>query len=114
MKGSSECAEKLFARYGSRCREVSTYQAGDDTPFDHYPDMTCREVAFLAEKEKVVHLDDLILRRSLMAYLGHLNRLLIDELADILAEVLGWSDTQKKTEIERTLDILQDIHGVGI
>ena len=76
--------------------------------------MTCREVAFLAEKEKVVHLDDLVLRRSLMAYLGQLNRPLIDELAGILADVLGWSDKQKQEEVERTLEILRDGHSVNL
>ena len=76
--------------------------------------MTRSEVAFLAEKEKVVHLDDLILRRSLMAYLGHLNRPLLDELADILADVLDWDETQQQAEVERTLLILQDQHGVNL
>ena len=76
--------------------------------------MTRREVAFLAEQEKVVHLDDLILRRSLMAYLGHLNRPLIDELANILGEVLGWNDSQKEMEVVRTLDILLNNHGVRL
>jgi glycerol-3-phosphate dehydrogenase len=113
-KASSDCDSKLFARYGSRCHEVSAYQAGDDSPLEHYPDMTCREVAFLVEKEKVVHLDDLVLRRSLMAYLGHLNRSLIDELAGILADVLGWNDNQKRDEIQRTLGILRDRHGVNL
>jgi glycerol-3-phosphate dehydrogenase len=114
VKTSSECSEKLFARYGSRCREISAYQVGDDAPLEHYPEMTCREVAFLAENEKVVHLDDLVLRRSLMAYLGHLNRPLIDELAGITAEILGWDDKQKQEEIQRTLDILQDRHAVEL
>ena len=113
-KDSTECDAQLFADYGSRCREVSAYQAGDDSPLEHYPDMTCREVAFLAEKEKIVHLDDLVLRRSLMAYLGQLNRPLIDELAGILADVLGWSDKQKQDEVERTLEILRDRHGVNL
>ena len=114
LKDSSGCDPQLFARYGSRCREVSAYQTGDDTPLEHYLDMTRREVAFLAEKEKVVHLDDLILRRSLMAYLGHLNRPLLDELADILADVLDWDETQQQAEVERTLLILQDQHGVNL
>ena len=113
-KDSQECEPQLFARYGSRCREVSDYQAGDDSPLEHYPDMTCREVAFLAEKEKVVHLDDLVLRRSLMAYLGRLNRSLIDELAGILADILGWKDNQKQEEVQRTLEILRDRHGVNL
>jgi glycerol-3-phosphate dehydrogenase len=76
--------------------------------------MTRREIAFLAEKEKVVHLDDLILRRSLMAYLGHLSRPLIGELADILGESLDWSKSQKETEIERTYQILQGNYGVRL
>ena len=113
-KESSECNPQLFARYGSRCREVSAYQAGDDTPLSHYPGMSCREAAFLAEKEKVARLDDLILRRSLMAYLGQLNRPLVDELAGVVAEVLGWDEQQKQAEIARTLDILRDRHGVSL
>lgn len=113
MKNSSECSPQLFARYGSRCREVTAYQAGDDSPLQYYPDMACREVAFLAEREKVTHLDDLILRRSLMAYLGHLNRPLLDELAEIVANVLGWSEAQRQAEIERSLQILQDQHGLS-
>jgi glycerol-3-phosphate dehydrogenase len=113
-KDSQDCDPQLFARYGSRCREVSAYQGGNDEPLEHYPLMTRREVAFLVEQEKVVHLDDLILRRSLMAYLGHLNRPLIDELAEILTEALGWDDLQKQAEVERTLDKLQDKHGVSL
>jgi glycerol-3-phosphate dehydrogenase len=74
--------------------------------------MTRREVAFLAEKEKVVHLGDLILRRSLMAYLGHLTRPLVDELVNILADVLDWDNAEMQNEIESTLEILKDKHGV--
>jgi glycerol-3-phosphate dehydrogenase len=113
-KDSQDCDLQLFARYGSRCREVSAYQAGQDAPLAHYPEMTCREVAFLVEKEKVVHLEDLVLRRSLMAYLGHLNRPLIDELAELVTEKLGWDQSQKQVEIKRTIDILKDKHGVEL
>ena len=114
IKDSSECDANHLARYGSRCREVSAYQGGEGTPLQHYPDMTHREVTFLAEKEKVVRLDDLILRRSLMAYLGYLNRPLIDELADILSEVLGWDEETRQIEVERTLTILQKNHGINL
>ncbi len=112
LKDSTDCNAQLFARYGSRCCEVAAYQGGEDSPLKHYPDMTRRELAFLAIKEKVIHLDDLILRRSLMAYLGHLNRPLIAELADILADTLGWNKNIKQAEVERTLQILQDNHGI--
>ena len=111
IKESPETDAQLFARYGSRCREITSHPAGGNTPLRHYPNMTHREVTFLAEQEKVVHLDDLVLRRSLMAYLGHLNRPLINELANILAEVLGWDEVKKETEVERTLSVLQENHG---
>jgi glycerol-3-phosphate dehydrogenase len=113
-KDSQDCDPKLFARYGSRCCEVSAFQGGDNAPLQHYSEMTRREVVFLAEKEKVVHLDDLILRRSLTAYLGHLTRPLVDELADILADGFNWDEKEKQAEVGRTLEILQNRHGVNL
>ena len=114
MKDSPECNPQLFARYGSRCRDIAAYIADADIPLQYYPDMTRMEVAFLAEKEKVVHLDDLVMRRSLMAYLGHLTRPLIHELAGVLSGILGWNDEQKQEEIRKTIEMLKDKHGVRI
>jgi glycerol-3-phosphate dehydrogenase len=104
---------QLFKRYGSRAREVSAYQDGREIPLKHYPGMTLGEIAYLCEKEHVVHLDDLILRRTLLAFLGHLNRALVGELAGILAEYLNWSAEEKAAEVERTLTILHDQHGIS-
>ncbi len=114
VKTSSEGNSPLFTLYGSRCRAIKAHPSGEDTPLQNYPDMTHREVAFLVEEEKVAHLDDLILRRSLMAFLGHLNRALIEELADILGEILTWNESQRQVEIVRTVDILHDQHGVNL
>jgi hypothetical protein len=47
-----------------------------------------------------------------MAYLGHLTRPLVDELANILADVLDWDNAAMQNEIESTLEILKDKHGV--
>jgi len=49
-----------------------------------------------------------------MAYLGQLNRPLIDELAGIAADILGWDEGQKQAEVARTLEILRDQHGVSL
>jgi glycerol-3-phosphate dehydrogenase len=103
----------LFDRYGTRAREVGAYMAaGGDAPLKNRPDMTRREIAFLAEREKIVHLDDLLLRRSMLAYLGQLTRPLVEELAEALGAVLDWSTQKKQAEIERALGILADRHGV--
>jgi glycerol-3-phosphate dehydrogenase len=105
----------LFDRYGTRARQVGAFMAAaDDAPLKSRPDMTRREIAFLAEKEKIVHLDDLLLRRTLLAYLGKLTRPLVDELAEYLGQALGWSKKQKQSEVERALALLADKHGVKL
>lgn len=105
----------LFDRYGTRAVEVGAFMsAADDAPLENKPDMTHREIAFLAVKEKIVHLDDLLLRRTMLAILGQLNRPLVDELADHLGNALGWSTKQKHAEVERVLEILADKHGVRL
>ena len=109
-----ECAgNPLFERYGSRAREIATFiSAGKDGPLKNLPDMTRRELAFLAEREKVVHLDDLLLRRTMLAFLGRLSLPLVEELAGILGETLGWPPGQQEAEAARALGILADRHQV--
>ncbi|MGD0612131.1 MAG: glycerol-3-phosphate dehydrogenase/oxidase [Anaerolineales bacterium] len=105
----------LFDRYGTRALEVGAFMAaGDDAPLVHKPDMTRREIAYLAQKEKIVHLDDLLLRRSMLAYFGQLTRPLVEELAGQLGQVLGWSQPRCQQEIQRALEELADRHGVRL
>jgi glycerol-3-phosphate dehydrogenase len=59
----------------------------------------------------VVHLDDLILRRTLMGLLGEVNGPLLEELAGIMAPVLGWSKQDAAGEVERTIQLLEKVHG---
>jgi glycerol-3-phosphate dehydrogenase len=105
----------LFDRYGTRTQEIAAFMAADDdAALKHKPDMTRREIAFLAQHEKIVHLDDLLLRRTMLAFLGKLTRPLVEELAKYLGEALGWTEAQKKAEVSRALDILADRHGVRL
>ena len=105
--------ETLFQRYGTRARQVCEFiLAGQDAPFVACPSFSRREIMFLVQVEKIIHLDDLLLRRTLLAYLGELNLPLIKEIADVVGSELGWNASQKKSEMERSLDILADKHGV--
>lgn len=105
----------LFDRYGTRAAEIADFiMAEKDAPLQHKSDYSHREIIFLAEQEKIVHLDDLVLRRSLIAMLGYLNCALLEELADILAEPLGWSASHKQAEIDRTVAIMRDHHRVEL
>ncbi len=105
--------QELFDRYGTRAEYFADYIAREnDEPLEHYPRYSRREVQFILEREKVERLDDLLLRRSLIAMLGHLTNDLLQELADICAVSFGWSSERKTAEMQRTIDILRDKHRV--
>jgi len=103
----------LFERYGSRAEAIATFMnGGTDFVFKTLPDYSRREITFLIQHEKIHHLDDFILRRSLLAMLGRVTRETIDELAGVFANVLGWDLAQRQAEVTRTLSILADRHGL--
>ena len=66
----------------------------------------------IVRAEKVIHLDDLLLRRSNIAKSGLLNGTIIVEIAEIIGIELGWSEDQLDSEISRTYEILKEYHGV--
>ena len=105
----------LFERYGTRAEVVATFlNGGTDKLLRTLPDYSMREIIFLATHEKVLHLDDFILRRSMLAMLGRVTREMLDELAEMFANALGWSKDEQKAEVERTLSILANRHGVEL
>ena len=105
--------ETLFQRYGTRARQVCEFiRAGQDAPIVACPDFSRREVQYLVQSEKIIHLDDLLLRRTLLAYLGELTLPLIKEMADVVGFELGWNASQTENEVERSLAILEDKHAV--
>ncbi len=111
-----ERVRSLFERYGTRAEAIARFSA------QQQPDSSLRstatysraEIQFIAIHEKVVRLDDLILRRTLMAMLGELDGALLEELAALLGEALEWDDHRRQTELNRTLDLLADVHGVTL
>jgi glycerol-3-phosphate dehydrogenase len=105
----------LFRRYGTRAEAVATFMnGGTDQILRTLPDYSRREINFLIQHEKVLHLDDFLLRRSMLGMLGRVTRGMIDELALIFANYLGWNREQMRAEVARTLSILADRHGVRL
>ena len=110
-----ERLKMLFDRYGTRAEAVATYMnGGTDFLVKGLPDFSLREIVFVVQHEKVCHLDDFLLRRSMLAMLGRLTREMLVELARVLGNTLGWSEEQKAAEVQRTLSILADRHGVRL
>lgn len=112
---STERVQVLFDRYGTRANQVAAFiSRGQDEMLKSLPAYSRREVGFLAQYEQIVHLDDLLLRRSMLAMLGRLTRENVDELADALGEALNWRGEQKKIEVARTLEIMANRHSVRL
>jgi len=102
----------LLERFGTGADSVAAYlQAGPDAPLASHAGYSRREIEFMALHERVVHLDDLILRRTLMGLLGQVNRPLLEELATIVSPVLQWSQQDAAAEVERTIQLLERVHG---
>jgi glycerol-3-phosphate dehydrogenase len=105
--------ETLLDRYGTRAEAIAEYSTAEpDAPLRFHPEYTRREILFMAAHERVVHLDDLILRRTIMAMLGQLSLELLKELAEAVGPVLGWSQQEIRQEVERTVGILERAYGV--
>ncbi len=112
---SLERARELFERYGTRLEQVASFIVREpDEPLKSLPGYSRREIAFLAEREKIIHLDDLLLRRSMLAMLGRLSRERLLELGDVLGDALGWDGQRREAERVRSLAILADRHGVRL
>ena len=70
------------------------------------------EIAYLARSEQVVHLSDLVLRRTSLAITGQISSRIIDKVAEIVADELGWKPAWKNKEIESLTTELEDYYGV--
>ncbi len=107
--------EILFERYGTRAMDVAMFMAeAPDMKLAFLPEYSQREIQFIAQQEKVVHLDDFLLRRSMLAKLGQLTHANINEIANVLGSALEWSAEQLDAEIKRAYQVLRENHGVTL
>ncbi len=106
---------ELFERYGTYAAEVADFVAAEpDTPLQYTLGYSQREMQFIAQQERVVHLDDIMLRRSLLAMQGKVTTASLAELAPVIGAALGWSADRVAAEIQRTTKILSEKHGMKL
>ena len=107
--------DTLLVRYGTVAAQVAEFcTAGEDKPLAGNATYTAREIEFIIRNERVLHLDDLLLRRTAIALLGELTSELLDELLAIFASLHELSESQTATERKRTINILQDRHHINL
>ncbi|WP_437584353.1 glycerol-3-phosphate dehydrogenase/oxidase [Paramicrobacterium sp. CJ85] len=112
---SRERADALLERYGTRAASViDELDATSDTPLTNAPEYSREEIAYLVRTEQVVHLIDVLKRRTSLAFTGQVSDALLDEIAPIVASELGWDAAKTEHELEHAARILREAHGVNV
>jgi glycerol-3-phosphate dehydrogenase len=112
---SAERVDELLERYGTRADAfIALADDSDERRLDSVPSYSREEIAHIARTEQVVHLEDLVLRRTSIAFTGRASRAALQELAEITAGALGWDETTRDAEVERTAALLVERHGVDL
>ena len=110
--------KELFDRYGTRAASVASFIfkeiEDNDSCLDNHVGYSRGEIVFLTRCEYVFRLEDLILRRTLLAMLGDISVGLIVELSYVVGDELGWSENTRKQEIDNVISVLAHKHGVKL
>ena len=106
--------ETMLERYGTRAEEVLEVIPGGAGPLAHAPGYFAAELAHLAAEEQVVHLDDVLLRRTSLAFVGGLTTTALREVAEAVADSLGWDPDTVDAEVRRAAEILLEHHLIDV
>lgn len=95
----------LLDRYGTIASEVADaiMVDPDDAPLTSAPEYSTAELRYLARVERVRHLDDMLLRRTSMAFVGLVSESSAREVAEAIADTLGWDPERIDQEVRRGL-----------
>ncbi|MFS0867825.1 glycerol-3-phosphate dehydrogenase/oxidase [Microbacterium sp. 179-B 1A2 NHS] len=100
-----EQAVRMLHRYGTHATAVAAAlrEDADDAPLASLPRYTSGELRYMARAEAVVHLEDVLLRRTSIAFRGEATPAVVEEIAEIVGDVRGWDEAQRRTEVHRAL-----------
>ncbi|GAA1470088.1 glycerol-3-phosphate dehydrogenase/oxidase [Microbacterium thalassium] len=98
-------AAVLLDRYGTHAAAVidAIVADPDDAPLRSLPDYSTGELRHLARTEDVVHLDDVLLRRTSIAFTGGATLEAAREIAEAIGTAVGWDAAAQAAEVARAL-----------
>lgn len=104
---------QLAKRYGSRALPLlALIQQHSEQMLQHHAAYSDVELRYLIEHEQVCQLEDLLVRRTSLAICGELSAPLVQEIAEIMAATLGWSDSERAQQLQRGCANLARLHGI--
>ena len=102
-----QIVQHLIEHYGTEADAVLAATAPGLRPTSSLsPRRECieSEIAFAVTHEMALHLDDVVLRRTGLGSLGHPGIACLYRCGEIMASLLGWSDSRLEEEVDRTGD----------
>lgn len=114
LPGAGARAETLLARYGTRAADVWAFvEEGPDASLAGGA-VSTRELEWMVRNELVVRLEDVVLRRTSLAFTGDVTEEVLEELADSLAPLMGWDRRRVEIEIDLARTLLNERHGLTL
>lgn len=111
---SAAVVDAMLTRYGTRADAVLEALPAEPTAMEHAPGYYREELAFIARSEQVVHLIDVLLRRTHLAFVGGMTERTLREVAEVVAEPLGWDADRVDEEITTATETLRRAHRVDL
>ncbi|MDX1696449.1 MAG: glycerol-3-phosphate dehydrogenase/oxidase, partial [Ketobacteraceae bacterium] len=106
-------ARRMIGRYGDAAREMLRNAPEEETRTIGTTLFCLAEIRWAARHEAVVHLDDLLLRRTrLGSLLPQGGEEILDAVGTICREELGWSEQTWQTEKQRYLDLWKQYYSL--
>lgn len=104
----------LLERYGTTARDIAAHEGPKPTDLVDAPEYTEPEIDWIARNESVVHLSDILLRRTPLAISGQLTPSLCRRIASVAGGALDWSAEREQAELDAVSAYLANRHGVHL
>lgn len=112
---SEQRVKVLLDRYGAKVdRFLTAIHLGESEQVATEPAYWLEELRLLTKEERVWHLDDLLLRRTSLAWTGQVDMNLLQRAGQLMAGELGWSKQLTQAEISRAAQLLREQHGMQL
>ena len=102
--------QRLQGFYGRQLDALLELAHDDELTYVTDSNTIWAEIRFAARHEQVIHLDDLLLRRSRLGLIltnGAMTPLISDRLKQICQQELGWDEQKWQQEVDRYTDLWQ-------
>ena len=101
---------ELLNSYGTTAREIAALEGAALSRLTPTSAYSVAEIDWIARNERVVHLEDVVLRRTQIAITGALDAPGLQCIAEVVAQALGWDPEQREEEMTRCRETLERRH----